>query len=1242
MAEIQFNVNMDLVDKYTPAEDITIPQEDNLSVKFTYSIFNREIADDLTDATDIVVSFVKPDGHIVLQSDGTLLSPNKVNIVANAQAFTYVGKVYMQVQYKKGTTTFNTRQAFFWVERSNTSCQTVASADFAPYLDNVVATGEILNGLDLQALIDSKQTAEEAQADVNGIKPRVVALEIDVASLKTRMTAVEGINTTQNTRLTSLENQQGTFDTRITATETKNTAQDTRLTNLESGQTTQDNKITAVETKNTTQDTRLTALETTTGDIPTIKTDITAIKATNTTQDNRLSTLEAAKTANDTKNATQDTNIGNNSTAISGLQTSQTAQDTKIANLESYQTSSDTRITVVETKNTQQDSRLLALEQAQPDLVPINTRLTNVENKNTAQDTRLTDLETAKTANDTKNTMQDSRLTALENGASSLATTVVNNKTAQDTVNTNTTNSVNSLTTRVTSIETKNTQQDTRLDTAESKNATQDTKIATLEGANSVIITDIDVLESSVSGHETRLDQNDTKNSSQDSLITANTSAISSLTTTVNNNQSGMNTRVTALETAKTANDTKNTQQDSRLTSLENYDTQQDTRMTTTELDANKVKDQLKYVPNSSNPLIIPTYEGSNQTVHPKVVHVPTGWNGWKYWMAHTPYPNTNDDYENPSISVSNDGVNWIDPVGIVNPIDIPTAGQLADAYHMSDTHLLLVGDTLECWYRLNKNGVIDQVLRKTSIDGVTWTPREVMYEKTGASMILSPAIIYDGTKYKMWYVNEAPSVQYVETSNGGSTWTTPTPVNVTTTESPTNYRHWHLDVIKDGSNYEILLASGDMSLSLNNDRKQLLHGISISETSFTVYPIMYPTPTDSAYWDNYYLYRACIVKISGRYKIYYSAMSQNNRWHVGLTEGEDVRKLRGFSFGNMEGDLVNVNDVLPARDVVLNVEKKVYLKKSKTSYLDHLELKMVKDGEGGVRLKYSAPNMLEVRGDNNLSYGDFRARKFVTNLTELSDNELKLTNPSISGARLRASSRANTVEIKNDANTGLGNLETNFSYVNKILAMTGMDAVYTDDTIQITGAGKRLKFVNPSVNGAGLSVGNAANSVRVLNDLGTQAGLLEVAGLLLSSGVAVPTVEGALRYNATNKSYEGYNGSGWYKLTDNSKDTHVDLPLTADATAPDVNYQLSATRRGNTVTLSGAVTVNAGAAGSQVIIAVLPSGVRPTKSLSMYTPTQDGTLMAQVYVNSGNGNIALNPPAKGKRVDFVLTYAVD
>ena len=72
---------------------------------------------------------------------------------------------------------------------------------------------------------------------------------------------------------------------------------------------------------------------------------------------------------------------------------------------------------------------------------------------------------------------------------------------------------------------------------------------------------------------------------------------------------------------------------------------------------------------NAPAPLVTPTYDGSGQVVHPDVVHVPGGWNGYEYWMGMTPYPNSNDDFENPSVLASNDNVTWVVPPGVTNPL---------------------------------------------------------------------------------------------------------------------------------------------------------------------------------------------------------------------------------------------------------------------------------------------------------------------------------------------------------------------------------------------------------------------------------------------------------------------------------------------------------------------------------------------------------------------------------------------
>lgn len=112
------------------------------------------------------------------------------------------------------------------------------------------------------------------------------------------------------------------------------------------------------------------------------------------------------------------------------------------------------------------------------------------------------------------------------------------------------------------------------------------------------------------------------------------------------------------------------------------------------------------------------------------------------------------------------------------------------------------------------------------------------------------------------------------------------------------------------------------------------------------------------------------------------------------------------------------------------------------------------------------------------------------------------------------------------------------------------------------------------------------------------------------------------------------------FAITTAEKDGTTTIPLSAEATGPDVNYPLSAVRRGNTVTLKGAVTLNSNATG--VLVATLPLDLRPAGgNLSIYTPTTDGTAMVQVFVNGSTGAVAISPNGKGKRVDFVITYAV-
>ena len=67
---------------------------------------------------------------------------------------------------------------------------------------------------------------------------------------------------------------------------------------------------------------------------------------------------------------------------------------------------------------------------------------------------------------------------------------------------------------------------------------------------------------------------------------------------------------------------------------------------------------------NAESHLNIPTSDGAGQCNHPSVIdflseyQLPE-WNGYRYWMAMTPYPNSDATKECPNLVASHDGINW-------------------------------------------------------------------------------------------------------------------------------------------------------------------------------------------------------------------------------------------------------------------------------------------------------------------------------------------------------------------------------------------------------------------------------------------------------------------------------------------------------------------------------------------------------------------------------------------------------
>src|SRR5689334_23102763 len=202
-------------------------------------------------------------------------------------------------------------------------------------------------------------------------------------------------------------------------------------------------------------------------------------------------------------------------------------------------------------------------------------------------------------------------------------------------------------------------------------------------------------------------------------------------------------------------------------------------------------------------PIEFETYENSRQVVHPSAVSFPSGWNGQRFWLALTPYPNSNSQVENPSLFTSDDGDAFGIPAGVTNPVARTSRGYLSDpdlAFDPASNELRLYYREVVESHRHAKRPrhQADIVYMTQSSDGVRWSaPRSVVADV--GHYVVSPAVARRGDgDWKMWAVDAGRegcggrrSRIILRRSTDGVGWSPPTPVSF----SQPGYIPWHLDV---------------------------------------------------------------------------------------------------------------------------------------------------------------------------------------------------------------------------------------------------------------------------------------------------------------------------------------------------------------------------------------------------------------------------------------------------------------
>jgi hypothetical protein len=201
-------------------------------------------------------------------------------------------------------------------------------------------------------------------------------------------------------------------------------------------------------------------------------------------------------------------------------------------------------------------------------------------------------------------------------------------------------------------------------------------------------------------------------------------------------------------------------------------------------------------------PLDFATYENSHQVVHPSAVAFPSAWHGQRFWLALTPYPNSDSKVENPSLYGSATGDEWAVPAGVTNPVATTGRGYLSDPDLIYDeTH-----DELRLYYRevveVHRKGKThhkaDVVYLTRSSDGQQWsTPVGILNDM--GHYVVSPTVSRrSASDWSMWSVDAGTrgcaskdNHIIVRHSQDGVSWSRSSRVSF---EQP-GYLPWHLDV---------------------------------------------------------------------------------------------------------------------------------------------------------------------------------------------------------------------------------------------------------------------------------------------------------------------------------------------------------------------------------------------------------------------------------------------------------------
>ena len=198
----------------------------------------------------------------------------------------------------------------------------------------------------------------------------------------------------------------------------------------------------------------------------------------------------------------------------------------------------------------------------------------------------------------------------------------------------------------------------------------------------------------------------------------------------------------------------------------------------------------------NADPFWLSNLSPEDSFVHPAVAYFPHRFMGFEYLMVVNPYPDANDQLENPVLYGSHDMQNWTlfthiqQPLAWAEDYDPSFVNTyLSDPWITYNPHSreLIVG-----WRRHFRNGTAPDgsthlIEAVTTLDGINWSPRRIIdreNQTAGGHILLAPSYVYNPDQ-RLWYCyyNANPDWMVVtkrDLLDENENWSVPVPLGFT------------------------------------------------------------------------------------------------------------------------------------------------------------------------------------------------------------------------------------------------------------------------------------------------------------------------------------------------------------------------------------------------------------------------------------------------------------------------------